>query len=57
MTKEERRVIKAALGCVDKYGFAYRFARVDANLFVIDRAKFRRLEKAVADFRAAKRNR
>lgn len=57
VTKEERAVFRAALSCVNKNGYAFLFARQDVNLYVIDRAKFQRLEAAVARYRQAKKER
>lgn len=51
----ERAVLRAALACVSKNGYAFLYARADVNLYVIDRAKFQRLEAAVAKYREAKR--
>jgi len=47
------RVFRAALACVNKKGHAFLFARQDVNLYVIDRAKFQRLEEAVSKYREA----
>jgi len=53
MTDLERRVLKAALACVNRRGYAFLFAKGDVNLYVIDQAKFERLEAAVAQYRKA----
>ena len=49
------KVLKAALSCVDKNGFAFLYARKDVNLYVINQAKFQRLEAAVAEYREARK--
>lgn len=51
LKRAESAVLRAAMGCVNKKGFAYLFARQDVTLYIIDRAKFQRLEAAVAKLR------
>lgn len=51
------KVLKAALRCVSKTGYAYLYDRQDARFVTINQPAFRALEKAVAEYREAKRKR
>lgn len=53
----ERKVLKAALACVSRKGYAFLFSKADAHAVIIDLKKFYRLEIAVAKYRETKKRR
>lgn len=56
-TLNTAKVIKAALRCVDRKGWAFQYARADARYCVINQVAFRNLEKVVAEYLAALKKR
>lgn len=56
--KAERAVISAAVGCVNKQGHAFTLdTESAARFFIINERALRRLERAVANLKEARRKR
>ena len=54
--KAERAVLRAAVGCIDKRGFAYSIATESiTRTYFINEAAYGRLEAAVAKLKEARR--
>ena len=56
IAKAEKALLRAAVGCIDKQGYAYRIATQSiARTYFINARAFQQLERAVAALREARR--